>query len=80
MACDHNIGENDDRAGPIVLAGDAGRLLMRIGALHQDWLYEDKDVERIALIIEIDAGNAESDLYTEVRTAIKNLNLVAATV
>jgi hypothetical protein len=41
----------DKRFGQIRLS-DAGRLLMRISALHQDWLYEDKDVERIPASIE----------------------------
>lgn len=41
----------DKRFGQVRLS-DAGRLLMRISALHQDWLYEDKDVERIPASIE----------------------------
>jgi hypothetical protein len=41
----------DKRFGQVRL-NEAGRLLMRIGALHQDWLYEDKDVERIPASIE----------------------------
>jgi hypothetical protein len=41
----------DRRFGQVRLS-DAGRLLMRISALHQDWLYEDKDVERIPASIE----------------------------
>jgi hypothetical protein len=35
---------------------------------------------RFALIIEIDAGTVEADLYSEVQTAIENLNVVAITV
>lgn len=35
---------------------------------------------RFALIVEIDAGNIEADLYTEVQTAIENLNVVTTTV
>jgi len=31
---------------------------------------------RFALVVEIDAGNSEVDLYTEVETAIKNLSVV----
>lgn len=41
----------DRRFGQVAMT-DAGRLLMRIGALHQDWIYEDKDVERIPAAIE----------------------------
>jgi hypothetical protein len=41
----------DKRFGQVRLS-DAGRLFMRISALHQDWLYEDKDVERIPASIE----------------------------
>lgn len=41
----------DKRFGQVRLS-DGGRLLMRISALHQDWLYEDKDVERIPASIE----------------------------
>jgi hypothetical protein len=33
-----------------------------------------------ALIVEIDAGTVEADLYSEVQTAIENLNVVATTV
>ena len=31
---------------------------------------------RFALVVEIDAGNTEAELYTEVETAIKNLGVV----
>src|SRR5258708_1796576 len=41
----------DKRFGQVRL-NDAGRLLMRISALHQDWLYEEKDVEGIPASIE----------------------------
>lgn len=41
----------DKRFGQVRLS-DAGRLFVRISALHQDWLYEDKDVERIPASIE----------------------------
>lgn len=41
----------DRRFGQVRLT-EAGRLLMRIGALHQSWMYEDKDVERIPAAIE----------------------------
>lgn len=34
---------------------------------------------RFALVVEIDAGNTEADLYTEVETAIKNLSVVTTT-
>jgi hypothetical protein len=35
---------------------------------------------RFALIVEIDAGTVETDLYTEVQTAIENLNIVETAV
>jgi Subtilase family len=35
---------------------------------------------RFALIVEIDAGTSEANLYTEVQTAIENLNVIATTV
>jgi hypothetical protein len=35
---------------------------------------------RFALIVEIDAGTVEADLYSEVQTAIENLNVVKTTV
>jgi hypothetical protein len=33
-----------------------------------------------SLVVEIDAGNTEADLYAEVQTAIENLNVVTTTV
>lgn len=41
----------DRRFGQVRLT-EAGRLLMRVGSLHQSWMYEDKDVERIPAAIE----------------------------
>lgn len=35
---------------------------------------------RFALIVEIDAGNVEADLYSEVQTAIENLTVIETTV
>jgi hypothetical protein len=35
---------------------------------------------RFALIVEIDAGNTEADLYSEVQTAVESLNIVTTTV
>jgi hypothetical protein len=35
---------------------------------------------RFALIVEIDAGTVETDLYTEVQIAIENLNIVETAV
>ena len=35
---------------------------------------------RFSLIVEIDAGNVETDLYSEVQAAIENLNLIETTV
>ncbi|MEY9364230.1 hypothetical protein ABH994_006951 [Bradyrhizobium yuanmingense] len=40
----------------------------------------EKRSARFALIVEIDAGTAESDLYAEVKTAIDNLNAIATLV
>jgi hypothetical protein len=36
----------------------------------------EKQSARFALVVEIDAGNVESDLYAEVKTAIDNLNVI----
>jgi hypothetical protein len=40
----------------------------------------EKQSARFALVVEIDAGTVESDLYAEVKTAIDNLNVVNAVV
>jgi hypothetical protein len=40
---------------------------------------ENKSV-RFALVVEIDAGTIEADLYAEVQTAIDNLNVVTTVV
>jgi hypothetical protein len=35
----------------------------------------DRKAARFALVVELDAGDVEADLYTEVETAIANLNV-----
>jgi hypothetical protein len=40
----------------------------------------DERSARFSLVVEIDAGNTEADLYTEVQTAIENLNVVTTAV
>ena len=40
----------------------------------------EKQSARFALVVEIDAGTIESDLYAEVKTAIDNLNVVSTLV
>ncbi|WP_461308367.1 hypothetical protein, partial [Albidovulum sp.] len=35
----------------------------------------DQKAARFALVVELDAGDVEADLYTEVETAIANLNV-----
>ena len=40
----------------------------------------EKRSARFALIVEIDAGTVEADLYSEVQIAIENLNVVETTV